>query len=168
MKIIVIGFIILLCAAFASISLIPSTTTATQSATFSASIEDVWSVYTDFESQPNWRDELSAIEFSPDKKSWTEIVEPGGIRINISVLEMDAPTKLVLKTGSTNSFEGVYTARFESTEEGTRGTFTETSTSQGFLAKLIRHFLVDQNKIIETYTKNARAELSRRRLAMQN
>jgi len=158
-----IGILIILGAALVSIAFIPDTTSATRTTTFDTNIDQVWAVYTDFASQPDWRNELSAIEFEADEKSWTETVEPGGVRINIAIVELDAPNRLVLKTGSENSFEGIYTAEFESTEHGTIGTFKETSTTTGYLAKLIRFLFVNQGMIIEKYTENAKAEIARRK-----
>jgi len=75
---------------------------------------------------------------------------------------MDAPNKLILRTGSVGNFEGKYSAVFKTTEEGTVGTFTETATALSFSAKLTRLLFVDQAEIIDRYTENARKEIVRR------
>ena len=55
-----IGLIVL------AILLIPATTRSTVETRFDAPIDTVWEIYTDFESQPNWRSDVVSVEISED------------------------------------------------------------------------------------------------------
>ena len=142
---------------------IPMSTTTTRTTYFDASIDEVWAVYTDFASQPDWRPEVASVEFKAGSQSaWIERLKQGGIEIHLEVIEVTAPNRLSLRTSSPDSFEGEYTAIFEVTESGTKGTFTESSTALGYVPKLRRFLFVNQGKIIEKYSDDARAEIRRR------
>ena len=143
--------------------LLPVSKSTIRTAYFDAKITDVWAVYTDFSSQPDWRDEVASVEFKDGSQSaWIERLKQGGIEIHLEVIESTPPNRLVLRTYSPNNFEGEYTAIFEETESGTKGTFTESSTSSGYIPKLMRFLFVNQEKIIDKYSDDARAEIQRR------
>ena len=173
---------------------LPATTRTTVEIRFDAPIEAVWAVYTDFESQPNWRSDVAKVEaVSPpdcappltpeeqsasqpavshcsktaasDYTSWTETLKPSGMRVHFQVLEASAPNRLVLKTGSEGSFEGRYVAEFRAENGGTLGTFTEEATALGVVPKVLRRLFFDQRKFIEAYAEEAKAEISRRQSA---
>ena len=109
------------------------------------------------------RDDVASIRFEDASETvWIETLKAGAIEIHLSVIESQAPSRLVLATSSPGSFEGTYTAIFESNDGGTHGSFTETSTATGFVPKLIRFLLVIQADIIDRYTRDAQAEITRR------
>lgn len=141
---------------------IPTTRSATKETIFDTDIEHVWAVYTDFSSQPEWRDEVASVEFGDNGKEWVETLKTGNIKIHIKVVEFVPPNRLVLKTSSPNRFEGLYTAEFESIQNGTEGTFTESSTTLGLVAKIVPFFFVDPEKIIDKYAEDAKREIQRR------
>ena len=155
----------ILCAVFIGTLFIPATSSATRVAEFNASIEEVWAVYTDFPSQAAWRDDVASVSFVEDGSSWVEELKVGNIEIHLSVVESISPKRLVIKTFSPGSFEGLYTAEFSESNGKTIGTFTETSTSLGYFSKLIRFVFVDQDKIIQKYNEDARREILKRRNA---
>lgn len=142
---------------------IPTTSTTTKVINFDADINEVWSVYTDFASQPDWRDEIASISFSIENKAWVEKLKTGNVEIHIEVMEMITPTKLVFNTSSPNSFTGKYIAEFKATENGTVGTFTESAVTTTYIAKLIHFLFVNQEKLIDKYATDAMREIERRR-----
>lgn len=146
--------------------LLPRKRSATRQCRFSAPIEDVWAVYNDPESQPAWRAEIDRVEMHETiyPRSWTEFPRYGP-PIILSELEVSSPHQLVLSTRS-SGFHGRYIARFEQGEGGeTIGTFTETATITGFLPRLISALFVRPERIIETYAKEAPAEIKKRKRA---
>ncbi|HHG90608.1 MAG TPA: hypothetical protein ENJ90_09050 [Devosia sp.] len=157
---------ILLTALAAAWVLLPAKRSATRQCRFPAPIEDVWAVYNDPESQPAWRAEIDRVEMHETiyPRSWTEFPRHGP-PIILSELEVSAPHQLVLSTRA-GGFNGRYVARFERGESGkTIGTFTETATITGFLPRLISALFVRPERIIETYAREATAEIERRKKA---
>jgi len=143
--------------------LIPSTTSTTVEIHFDTPIDKVWEVYTDFECQTNWRHDVASVEMDPNQKSWTETLShPSPMAIRFLVLEKTAPKRLVLQTSADGIFEGKYIAEFKSTQSGTTATFTEETTSLGFIPKIMSRLFVNQQKLIETYADEAKAEINRR------
>lgn len=53
--------------AVATVILLPATTSTTVENSFDAPVRAVWQVYTDFESQPNWRSDVAKVEMASDK-----------------------------------------------------------------------------------------------------
>ena len=115
--------------------LIPATTRTTVEIHFDAPIQAVWEVYTDIESQPNWRSDVATVEMSSDKRNWTEELKMSSMKIRFQTLEETPPSKLVLQTGADSKFEGQYVAEFRQENGGTVGTFTEEATALGVLPK---------------------------------
>ncbi len=121
----------------------------------------------DFASQPEWRSEVRTIEFHAED-NWIEFVDPGSVEIHISVEDQIPYTKLVLQTGSPGSFRGRYVAEFEAITASTaKGSFSETSTSLGYMAKMVRWMFVDEGKLIDKYSSDAGREIERRRFSTQ-
>ncbi len=141
---------------------IPESASTTGTAHFDANIETVWSVYTDFASQPEWREDVVSVEFKDGEREWVETVRPGNIKIHFRVDEFEPPTRLVLAMESPGVFQGSYTATFEKSENGTKGVFTESSTSLSFFSKVMRFVFVSQAALIDKYSEEARSEIARR------
>ena len=150
--------------AIALLLLMPATTRTTVSIRFDASIQEVWEVYTDFESQSSWRSDVASVEMSSDKTSWTEELTKSGMIIRFQLLEKIPPSKLVLQTSAESNFEGRYIAEFKQENGGTVGTFTEEATALGILPKVMRRLFFKQEKFIEEYAKEAKAEIEKRKL----
>ena len=150
--------------AIALLLLMPATTRTTVRIRFDASIQEVWEVYTDFESQSSWRSDVASVEMSSDKTSWSEELTKSGMIIRFQLLEKTPPSKLVLQTSVERNFEGRYIAEFKQENGGTVGTFTEEATALGILPKVMRRLFFNQEKFIEEYAKEAKAEIEKRKL----
>ena len=150
--------------AIALLLLMPATTRTTVKIRFDAPIQEVWEVYTDFESQPMWRTDVARVEMSNDKTSWIEELTKFGMIIRFQLLEKTPPSKLVLQTSVERNFEGRYIAEFKQENDGTVGTFTEETTALGILPKVMRRLFFNQKKFIEEYAEEAKAEIERRKL----
>jgi len=124
--------------AVVTLLLMPATTRTTVEIRFDAPIRAVWEVYTDFESQPNWRSDIARVEMASDKRNWTEELKTPSMTIRFRILEETPPSKLVLQTGADGNFEGRYVAEFRQENGGTVGTFTEEATALGILPKVMR------------------------------
>ncbi len=148
--------------AIVTLFLIPATTRTTVEIHFDAPIQAVWEVYTDIESQPNWRSDVATVEMSSDKRKWTEELKTSSMKIRFQILEETPPSKLVLQTGADGNFEGRYVAEFRQENGGTVGTFTEEATALGVLPKLMRRLFFNQRKFIQEYAREAKAEIDRR------
>ncbi len=148
--------------AIVTLFLIPATTRTTVEIRFDAPIQAVWEVYTDIESQPNWRSDVATVEVASDKKSWTEELKTSSMKIRFQILEQNPPSKFVLQTGADGNFEGRYVAEFRQENGGTVGTFTEEATALGVLPKLMRRLFFNQRKFIQEYAREAMAEIDRR------
>ena len=48
--------------AVVTVILLPATTSTTVEISFDSPVRAVWEVYTDFESQPNWRSDVAKVE----------------------------------------------------------------------------------------------------------
>ncbi|MDE0698009.1 MAG: SRPBCC family protein [Boseongicola sp.] len=142
--------------------LVPATSRTTVEIRFDAPIRAVWDVYTDFESQPNWRSDIAKVEMTSDKKSWTEELKTPSMTIRFRILEETRPSKLVLQTGTDGNFEGRYVAEFRHENGCTVGTFTEETTALRIVPKVMRRLFFNQRKFIEEYARQAKAEIERR------
>ena len=119
-------------------------------------------MYTDFESQPNWRSDVGKVEMASDKTAWTETLKTSGMIVRFQILEKTPPRKLVLKTGADGNFEGRYVAEFRQQQGDTIGIFTEEATSLGIVPKVLRRLFFNQRKFIEEFAEEAKAEIERR------
>ena len=145
---------------------IPTSRSSSQSIVLTGSIDEVWQVYTDIRSQPEWRSELSAIRITSEgerPETWVE-VNRRGPEVSFSVIAWESPTRLELETSAANYFTGSYVAEFEDLGEGkTRGTFTESVTTLGFIPRIMGFLFFNPRKFIEQYAEEAQAEIERRR-----
>ena len=143
--------------------LIPATSRTSVEIRFDAPVQAVWDVYTDFESQPDWRPDVVKVEMAGDKMSWTEELKAPGMTIRLRILQQEPPSKLVIQTGADGIFEGRYIAEFRSENGGTIGTFTEEATALGIVPRVMRSLFFNQRKFITQYARQATAEIDRRR-----
>lgn len=160
MWLLVPGGVLLLCGI--GVLLIPKTTSAIQTLRFEADIDDVWTVYTTPEEQKHWRADVGEVVMSEDGQSWSETLEASGITRNFRILQKSRPETFILETGSPGSFAGSYVAKFSKDGDATIGTFTETATTTGLLARVMRFLFFDQKKFIHAYVDAAELELKRR------
>ena len=148
--------------AIAIVLLLPATTSTTVEVRFDAPVQAVWQVYTDFESQPNWRSDIGKVEMADDKTAWTETLKSSGIIVRFRILEQTPSSRLVLQTGAEGNFEGRYVAEFRQQQGGTIGVFTEETTALAIVPKVMRRLFFNQRKFIEEFAKEAKAEIRRR------
>ena len=148
--------------AIAIVILLPATTSTTVEVHFNAPAQVVWQVYTDFESQPNWRSDIGKVEMADDKETWTETLKSSGIIIHFRILEKTPLSRFVLQTGTEGKFEGRYVAEFRQQQGGTIGIFTEETTTLGIVPKVMRRLFFNQRKFIEEFAREAKAEINRR------
>jgi len=153
--------------AIVTLLLMPATARTTVEIRFDAPIRAVWEVYTDFESQPNWRSDVARMEMADDKQSWAEELKASNMTIRFRVLEETPPGKFVLQTGADGNFEGRYVAEFREENGGTVGTFTEESTALGLVPKVMRRLFFNQRKFIEEYAREAKVEIERREASVR-
>ena len=160
--------IILLGLLFLISILLPNTIRTTVEVHFGAPIQSVWDVYSDFESQPNWRSDVEKIEMTSDNRSWTETLKKSKMTIRFKILEEIPPSRLVLQTSAPRHFEGKYVAEFRQVNGGTVGVFTEESTALGLLPKVLRCLFFHQEKFIKEYANEAQKEIRRRETNFNN
>ena len=161
-----IGFLICIIGAVAAIHmLVPDTRSGRHSLTFNGNLEDVWAVYTDPASLPEWRASVINIEDlsgPPGQRNWTE-VSRHNVRIDFRETVFEAPSRYELATASTGYFTGSYTAVFQQIESGVvRGTFTETIATAGLGAKILAWLFVNPKTLIEEFARDAQSEITRR------
>jgi hypothetical protein len=166
----VIGFLICTIGAVAAIHfLVPNTRSGIHSLIINGHIEDIWAVYTDPASLPNWRASVITIEDlsgTPGQRKWTE-VSRHNVRIDFRETTFEAPSRYALATASAGYFTGSYSAVFEQIEPGVvRGTFTETISTAGLGAKILAWLFVNPKTLIEEFARDAQSEVTRR--ARQN
>ncbi|MCY4149924.1 MAG: SRPBCC family protein [Gammaproteobacteria bacterium] len=142
--------------------MMPATTRTTVEIRFDAPIDAVWEVYTDFESQSNWRSDVASVEISEDRQSWTETLEKSKMTIRFQLVEQSPPNRLVLKSASDGRFEGRYVAEFRQEGDETIGTFTEEATTFGVIPKVMRFLFFNSRKFIEEYAAESKVEINRR------
>ena len=147
--------------------IISDTRSATHKVRFNATLEQVWTIYTTPARQPEWRTEIATIEHMNGDlghRTWTE-VDHRGLRISFQEIIAEPPRRYELNTSSDGYFEGHYSAVFEYIEPGVvEGTFTESMTTQTFLAKIMAFVFVRPRAMIENYAAQAQREIDRRRL----
>lgn len=164
----IVLMILPLCAALiiAAWFLIPQTRSGTHSYVFDGSLDEVWAVYTDPESQVSWRDDVKEVrDFSGTlgNRKWTEVDERG-LEISFVETHFEPPYRLELQTQSKGYFSGKYVATFKEIEGGkVVGEFTETATAENFVARLMAFIFVNPKKLIERYGDAAQREILRRR-----
>jgi len=145
-----------------AVLLMPATTRTTVETRFDAPINAVWEVYTDFESQSNWRSDVVRVEMSQDQQSWTETLEKSRMTVRFQLVEKSPPNRLVLKSEAVGRFEGQYIAEFRQEGDETIGTFTEEATTLGVMSKVMRHLSFNPGKFIEEYAAESKTEIKRR------
>lgn len=161
-----IGVLVFAVAAVVAIQvLVPNTRTSTHSITLNGTLEDVWAVYTDPASLPDWRASVTSIENlsgTPGQRKWTE-VSRHNVQIDFQEKVFEAPSRYELATASEGYFAGSYVAAFEQIEQAlVRGTFTETISTSGLRAKILAWLFVNPKTLIEDFARDAQAEITRR------
>ena len=148
---------------------VPADSRTTRMHVLNASIDEVWHVYTDFATQAEWRDEIRAITMTSapgEAVTWEETYKNGPVISFRLVNAQKSAHRLELALQSGQAFSGSYIAEFEDLGDGrTRGTFTESQTTFGFMPKLLRFLFVRPERIIKKYAMDAQAEIERRRQA---
>ena len=161
-----VGIVVVAMAALAVVAMIlPRERGLTSTVEFDATPDEVFAVYSDPASQPDWRAGVASVTMERDTfpRAWTERPERGPA-IRFEEVEVEAPHLYVLDLISEGAFTGRYTARFEEIAGGrTRGTFTESVTPLNPSATLISHVFVDLEREITTYAREAQTEIVRRR-----
>jgi len=163
---VLIGLVAVLAIVVAGIHfLVSSTRSGTHTVILNGSLEDVWAVYTDPASLPEWRNsvlEIVGLEGEMGSRRWTEVSEHN-VRIAFQETVFDAPRRYELNTSSDGYFTGQYVAVFEQVELGVvRGTFTETITTEGLKAKILALLFVRPKRLIEEFARDAQTEIDRR------
>ena len=144
---------------------VPNTRAGTHEVRLKGSVDEVWDVYTDPASLPDWRRsvaEIADLSGKPGARSWTE-VSSHGLRIDFVETKADAPFFYALRTHSNGYFNGRYSARFEQVKPNeVKGTFTEEFTTQGLRSKLLALIFVRPERLIKEFAQEAQAEITRR------
>ena len=161
-----IGFVAVIGVVIAAIHfLVPNTRSGAHVVTLNGSLEDVWAVYTDPASLPEWRNSVLEVvgpEGEAGSRQWTELLEHN-VRITFQETVFDAPRRYELNTSSDDYFTGQYVAEFQQIEPGfVRGTFTETITTEGLKSKILALLFVRPKQLIEEFARDAQAEIDRR------
>ena len=161
-----IGFVAVLGVVIAIIHfLVPDTRSGTHAVTLNGSLEEVWEVYTDPASLPEWREsvvDIVGLEGETGSRQWTEVLEHY-VRIAFQEAVFDAPRRYELGTSSGGYFTGRYLAEFEEIEPHVvRGTFTETITTEGLKSKILALLFVRPKRLIVEFARDAQAEIDRR------
>lgn len=162
----VLGILVCAVVALAAIyMLVPNTRSGTHSIMLNGTLDDVWTVYTDPASLPEWRTSVTNIENlsgMPGQRRWTE-VSLHNVRIDFQETVFEAPSRYELATVSEGYFTGSYSAVFEQIEPGiVRGTFTETISTTGLRAKILAWLFVNPKTLIEEFARDAQVEITRR------
>ncbi len=128
-------------------------TSTTVEVDFDASIDEVWSVYTDFESQASWR---ADVEMASIKICWTKTTN---YSTPMTILEKVPQSRLTVTYSGRGIFEGGYVAEYKTEQSGTVGISTEESTSLGTIPEIMSRLFVNQEDLIVTYANETKAEI---------
>ena len=132
---------------------------------FDAAPTEVFSVYTDPQSQPRWRGGVESVEMIRTEfpRAWIERPRRGPA-IAFEEIEALPNERYVLDLRAEGMFTGRYEATFKTIENGrTRGTFREQVTTSNPIASLTSRVFVNLEREIRTYAEEASAEIERRR-----
>lgn len=132
---------------------------------FDASVEEVWAVFRDAESQAEWRPDIGRVEIigTPERREWIEHPKRGPA-IHFIEVGLDHYNFFSLEMHAENTFTGKYTAQFEEQDDNkTLGLFSETVRLHGLYPKIMSYLFVNQRDFTKTYCENAQAEIERRR-----
>lgn len=135
---------------------LPAQRTFTRTHVFKSPVEKVFEMVTNVEGQASWRSDLKAVQLnSPEagKERWTEILKnqpPIQFQSTAKILNQRFEMKL-----KGQGFTGHWVGEFEpSPNQGTRVSFTETTTVNHPFARVFAYLFVDLNKSIERYIQD--------------
>lgn len=142
-------------------SLIPTTRTATRTASLPASREQVFEVVTRIDDQ-SWRPSVASvrvIKSDDGQEEWVEVSKDGHELLFKTVRKV-RPDLFEIEFSGTPSISGRWTGRFiEQSERETRVEFTETVTAGSLPAKVLGYLFFDLNAILDTYINDLRNKL---------
>ena len=155
----ILGCIVVLTAV--STWLIPTTRTATRTASLPASREQVFEVVTRIDDQ-SWRPSVASvrvIKSDDGQEEWVEVSKDGHELLFKTVRKVK-PDLFEIEFSGTPSISGRWSGRFiEQSERETRVEFTETVTAGSLPAKVLGYLFFDLNAILDTYINDLRSKL---------
>ncbi len=116
--------------------------------------ESVWSVITDFKTQPSWRKDVTRVELVSDSQDEGGPVwrEEGENTLSFRTTESRAPERLVRTIADKDlPFGGRWIYELAAQDGGTRLTVTEEGEVYNPIFRFIGHFFLNQAATIELY-----------------
>jgi hypothetical protein len=129
---------------------------ASRTALYAQSAEAVWSVITDFEGGPAWREGLERVERGADVNGhpvWVEHGEFGPMALEVA--ELDPPRRMVTRIADESlPFGGTWTFAIEPEGEGCRLTITERGSIYNPIFRFMSRYIFGYAGAMESYLRS--------------
>ena len=134
---------------------------ASQSATLSATPEQVWRLITDVEAFPTWRTDVKSVTRLPDRNGQMVWVEEGSNgRMTMAVERSEAPRQLVSRIADPDlPFGGTWTYVIAPAPNGTTLTVTEDGEVYNPLFRFMSRFVFGHEATMAAYLSAAQKRL---------
>lgn len=154
---IVVEIIILLIAiVFVGGALIPRKHTATRSAIYKLSPEQIYQIISDHASHPSWRSDLKSVEILAPRNGHVVFRENSSSGpIMMEVTESAPPNRYITKIADDElAFGGTWTFQIEPAAGGARLRITEDGEVKNPIFRFMSKFVFGQTATMETYLKS--------------
>jgi hypothetical protein len=144
--------------------LLPKEHTATRTAVYPRSAEEVWRVVADFRAYPSWRQELQRIDVVEEAGQlvWKEIPRKGGTILTLQLVESEPPRRRVTKIADAKlPFGGHWVFELRPVPAGCSLTITENGEIYNPLFRVMSRFF-NLAATIETFHKQLGDHLAKR------
>jgi hypothetical protein len=140
---------------------LPPTHVAANRVTYRSDPERIWSVISDFEAYPEWREDVNAVERLPDREGkpvWVERSSTGDLTYEVAA--WDPPRGLVTRIADPRlPFGGTWTYRIEPDTNGTVLTLTERGEIRNPLFRFMTRYVFGYYGGIDAYQRSLALEL---------
>lgn len=140
---------------------LPARHTATGEAHLNASVTRVFRVITAVDEYPQWRPDVSAVEWldAPGGRTWRERIH--GDAITFEVIDVRAPTRFVVRIADPGlPFGGTWTYELAPSGAGTRLRITEDGEVSNPFFRVVARYLLGYDATVRSYLRDLEAHLS--------
>ena len=135
---------------------LPVAHVATVRAEYSAGVEEVFAVISDYEHHPEWRPSVDRIEVLPPrqgKPSWREVGSTGPLPMELT--ESDPPRRMVTTIVAEGMpFGGRWIYETQPTARGTELTITEEGEVYNPAFRFVSRFIIGHHRTAKTYLQD--------------
>ena len=133
---------------------LPKAHSASRTAHFNRSTDEIWAVIADFAGQPSWRTDVRNVERLPDRRGhqiWREI-DRRGQAISFETVESVRPRRLVRRIADENlAFSGSWTLELAEYGEVSSLTITEDGEVYNPVFRFVSRFIAGHTATIDKY-----------------